>query len=135
MSDFAELIGHWYGADELESIDAIARLVPALEFVAMTAAQQEHALPGCLACEVWNTRMRHVQDALQDVGNALPDSIAVPLNSVWALYSSMADTDLPCHDRSIFQRGHWQPMREVAALVLSAMGPGEVKALLAEFSR
>ena len=79
--------------------------------------------------------MRHVQDALQDVGNALPDSIAVPLNSVWALYSSMADTDLPCHDRSIFQRGHWQPMREVAALALSAMGPGEVKALLAEFSR
>jgi hypothetical protein len=42
---------------------------------------------------------------------------------------------LPCHDRSIFQRGHWQPMREVAALALSAMGPGGVKALLAEFSR
>lgn len=135
MPDFVDLICQWYGADELESVDAIARLIPALEFVAMTATQQEQALPGCLACEVWNARMRHVQDALQVVGNALPDSIAAPLNRVWTLYASMDDGDLPCHDRSIFQRGHWQPMREAATQVLSAMGPGAVKTLLADLSR
>lgn len=135
MPDFVALICQWYGADELESIDAIARLIPALEFVAMAAVQQEQALPDCLACEVWNSRMRHVQDALLIVGDALPDSIATPLNRVWALYASMGEVDLPCHDRSIFQRGHWQPMREAANQVLSAMEPGAVKRLLADLCR
>lgn len=134
MPDFVALICQWYGADELESVDAVARLIPALEFFAMAAAQQEQALPDCLACEVWNSRMRHVQDALQVIGHALPDSITAPLNRVWALYASMGDTDLPCHDRSIFLRGHWQPMREAANQALSAIGPGAVKTLLADLS-
>ena len=101
----------------------------------MPAAQQEQALPGCLACKAWNSRMQPLQDALQVVGHALPDSIATPLNRVRALYASMGDVDLSCHDRSIFQRGHWQPMREAATQVLSAMGPGAVKTLLADLSR
>jgi len=62
-------------------------------------------------------------------------SIARPLNRVWALYTSMGDVDLPCHDRAIFQRGHWQPMREAATQVLSAMGLGAVKTLLPDLSR
>ncbi|MFT0866067.1 hypothetical protein [Pseudomonas sp. CAM1A] len=135
MPDIVALICQWYGADELEPVDAIARLIPVLEFIAMPAAQQEQALPGCLACEVWNSRMQPLQDALQVVGHALPDSIATPLNRVWALYASMGDVELPCHDRSIFQRGHWQPMREAATQVLSTMGLGAVKTLLADLSR
>ncbi|MFJ4345450.1 hypothetical protein [Pseudomonas sp. NPDC089401] len=128
------LICHWYGEEQSERIAAVSRAIPALEFLAMEARQQQAVIPDCPLCEAWLFGVSPVSDLITSCGAALPDYLRAHLERLWAACCAIRVLELPCFDRGIFQHEAWQPAREAASQTLMAMQSEAIKPLLADLS-
>lgn len=132
MTGFSCLICHWYGEEQHERIAAVDHAMVAVEFLAMQAKQQQQIIPDCPVCEAWSSKVLPIHDLLSTCGDALPDDIRTPLESLWAACCTLKTLEMPCHDRGIFEHGAWQTVRAAAHEALTAMESTLIKPLLVD---
>lgn len=132
MTGFSSLVCHWYGEEQAELIAAVDHAIPALEFLAMEAKQQQQMIPDCPVCEAWSSKMLPVHELINTCGVALPDYIRTHLESIWAACCTLKALELPCYEREIFEHEAWKILREAAHKALTAMESELIKPLLVD---